>query len=467
MRFGKVRHIHFVGIGGVGMSGIAELLLNMGYQISGSDLLRSDLTDHLVQRGVTVYYGHRPEHVEAADVVVYSSAVPEDNPELTRARERNIPVIKRAEMLAELMRLKFSIGVAGTHGKTTTTSMLGTILQHAGLDPTIIVGGKVSGMGSNSRMGHGELLVAEADEFDRSFLKLIPTMAVITNVEPEHLECYRDYQDLQNAFVAFGNKVPFYGKIFVCLDDEGVRHILPRFEKAVTTFGLTAQADVSAAHVTFQEGGSRFTVIVNEKPVGEITLQVPGKHNVVNALAAVAVALELDVPFATIQRALQAFTGVYRRFEIRGMFDSIMLVDDYAHHPTEIRATLQAAKSGWPNRRIVAVFQPHLYTRTQQFYQQFAAAFLDADVLIVLDVYPAREQPIPGVNGQLISDAARTLGHKQAYFLADRETLPQFLMPKLRKNDMVITIGAGDVWKVNRLLEDAFRTQYQGTKVQK
>ncbi len=461
MRFGNIRHIHFVGIGGIGMSGIAELLINLGYQVSGSDVLRSDITDHLTQLGARVFYGHCPEHVEGANVVVYSSAVSEDNVEVAHARQMGIPVIKRAEMLAELMRLKFSIGIAGTHGKTTTTSMLGAILHHGGLDPTIIVGGKVSALGSNARLGQSDILVAEADEFDRSFLKLVPTMAVITNIEPEHLDCYRDYQDLQDAFVAFGNKVPFYGKIFACLDDEGVRTVLPRFEKAVETFGFTAQADVVATNATFHANGSRFNLLVHGNPMGELELQVPGRHNILNALAAVAVALDLNVPLEAIREALKHFTGVYRRFEIRGIFQSIMLVDDYAHHPTEIKATLEAAQTGWPDRRVVAVFQPHLFSRTQQFYQQFAAAFLDADVLVVLDVYPARETPIPGVSGQLISDAARALGHKQVYFVPKREDLPNVLWPLLQKNDMVITIGAGDVWKVNRLLENTFQKENQ------
>ncbi len=458
MRLGKIRHIHFVGIGGIGMSGIAELLLNLGYCVSGSDLTRSEITDHLARLGATLFYGHRAEHVQDAHVVVYSSAVPEDNPELVAARARKIPVIKRAEMLAELMRLKFSIAVSGTHGKTTTTSMLGTILHRAGMDPTIIVGGKVGGLGSNARLGQSDILVAEADEFDRSFLKLVPSMAVITNVEPEHLECYRDYADLQDAFVAFGNKVPFYGKVFACLDDDGVRQILPRFEKMVATYGFTAQADVSATGVTYRATETRFTVVANGKPLGEITLRVPGRHNVLNALAATAVALDLEVPFPVIQTALQQFTGVYRRFEIRGEWHNLMLVDDYAHHPTEIKATLQAAKTGWPNRRVVAVFQPHLYSRTQQFYNEFAAAFLDADVLVVLDVFPAREAPIPGVSGQLIQEAAKKLGHKNAYFLANREQIVEFLQPLLQEGDMIITIGAGDVWKVTRRLEAALQT---------
>ncbi len=459
LRLGKIRNIHFVGIGGVGMSGIAELLLNLGYQVTGSDITQSEVTERLKGLGATIYDGHHAKHIQQAHVVVYSSAVKEDNPELTAARAKKIPVIKRAEMLAELMRLKFGIAVAGTHGKTTTTSMLGGILHQADMDPTIIVGGKVAGLGSNARLGHSELLVAEADEFDRSFLKLIPTIAVITNIEPEHLECYRDYADLQDAFVAFGNKVPFYGKVFACLDDEGVRQVLPRFEKIVVTYGFTAQADVVATGIRFNNRQTHFTAMVYGKPIGEVTLQVPGHHNIRNALAAIAVAIDLEIPFPMIQQALQQFRGVHRRFEIRGEWNSLMLVDDYAHHPTEIQATLQAAKNGWPHRRVVAIFQPHLFSRTQQFYKEFAAAFLNADVLVVLDVFPAREKPIPGVSGQLIRDAAESLGHKNVHFLPEREQIVSFLQSVVQKGDLLMTIGAGDVWKVNRMLETALKNR--------
>ncbi len=454
MRLGKIRKIHFVGIGGIGMSGIAELLLNLGYQISGSDLNPSEITRHLAEKGARIFKGHAPEHVQGADVLVYSSAVTLENVEIQEALRQKIPVIKRAEMLAELMRLKHGIAIAGTHGKTTTTSMTGAILTEGGLDPTLIIGGKVKALNTNAKLGSGEFLVAEADEFDRSFLFLVPTIAVITNVEPEHLDSYRDYDDLKNAFVSFANKVPFYGKIIVCLDDHGVQEILPRLKRRVETYGFSSQADLIARNVHRERGRLQFEVFYRQKELGRVQLPVPGSHNVLNALAAIAVGLELDVPFRTMCQALANFTGVNRRFEIKAEVNGILLVDDYAHHPTEIQATLEAARSGWPDRRIVALFQPHLYSRTQKFYREFARSFLDSDVLFVLDVYPARETPIAGVSGKLIAEAAREMGHRQVYFVEDKSRVTEAVAPHVRPGDMIITIGAGDVWRINQRLLD-------------
>jgi len=454
VRLGKIRKIHFVGIGGIGMSGIAELLLNLGYQISGSDLNPSEITRHLAEKGARIFKGHAPEHVQGADVLVYSSAVTLENVEIQEALRQKIPVIKRAEMLAELMRLKHGIAIAGTHGKTTTTSMTGAILTEGGLDPTLIIGGKVKALNTNAKLGSGEFLVAEADEFDRSFLFLVPTIAVITNVEPEHLDSYRDYDDLKNAFVSFANKVPFYGKIIVCLDDHGVQEILPRLKRRVETYGFSSQADLIARNVHRERGRLQFEVFYRQKELGRVQLPVPGSHNVLNALAAIAVGLELDVPFRTMCQALANFTGVNRRFEIKAEVNGILLVDDYAHHPTEIQATLEAARSGWPDRRIVALFQPHLYSRTQKFYREFARSFLDSDVLFVLDVYPARETPIAGVSGKLIAEAAREMGHRQVYFVEDKSRVTEAVAPHVRPGDMIITIGAGDVWRINQRLLD-------------
>jgi len=454
VRLGKIRKIHFVGIGGIGMSGIAELLLNLGYQISGSDLNPSDITRHLEEKGARIFKGHAAEHVHGAEVLVYSSAVTPENVEIQEALRQKIPVIKRAEMLAELMRLKHGIAIAGTHGKTTTTSMTGAILTEGGLDPTLIIGGKVRALNTNAKLGSGEFLVAEADEFDRSFLFLVPTIAVITNVEPEHLDSYRDYDDLKDAFVSFANKVPFYGKIIVCLDDRGVQEILPRLKRRVETYGFSSQADLMARNVHWEKGRLHFDVFYRQKELGTVRLQVPGSHNVLNALAAISVGLELEVPFRTMQQALANFTGVNRRFEIKAEVNGIMLVDDYAHHPTEIQATLEAARTGWPGRRIVAVFQPHLYTRTQKFYREFARSFLDSDVLFVLDVYPAREVPITGVTGKLIADAAREMGHRQVYFVEDKSRVADAVAPHVKPGDMIITIGAGDVWRINQRLLD-------------
>ncbi len=439
--------VHMIGIGGIGMSGIAEVLLAMNFKVSGSDRSLSEVTDRLASLGAEIYEGHSEENLKDVDVVVYSSAVTMDNVEIQEALKRKIPVIKRSEMLAELMRLKYGIGIAGTHGKTTTTSMVGLVMLEAGFDPTVIVGGKLSGLGgTNARLGKGDFIVVEADEFDRSFLQLTPVIAAITTLEKEHLDIYRDLDDIKEAFVEFANKVPFYGFVVLCLDEEGLREILPKINRKVITYGTSAQADVRAYDVSFSKTQSKFKVKYHGESLGEIELNVPGLHNVKNSLVAVTIAKELGVDFGIIKSALKKFTGVYRRFEIKAEINDVMIIDDYAHHPTEVSATLSAIRSGW-DRRVVAVFQPHLYTRTRDFYADFAKSFLDSDVFICTDVYPAREIPIQDVTGQLITDAAEKFGHKNVIYVPDKKQIPDKLLEIVLPGDIVITMGAGDIWK--------------------
>ncbi len=449
MKFSSIQHIHLVGIGGIGMSGIAEILLSQGFTVSGSDLNRSETTDRLADNGAHIQFGHAAENIAGADVVVYSSAVrPADNPETRAAIAQHIPIIRRAEMLSELSRLRYCLAIAGTHGKTTTTSMCGLALMKANMDPTVIVGGRLRGLGgSNARLGKGNWIVLEADEYDRSFLQLLPTVAVITNIEADHLDIYSDLDDIKGAFVEFANKVPFYGTACVCLDDPGVRAVLPNIAKVVVTYGLSAQCDVRAVNPTYHERSSTFTLTYKGAELGTITLNVPGEHNVRNALAACAAGLVCQVPFEQLQQALEEFTGVYRRFEIKGETQQALIVDDYAHHPTEIVSTLAAARNGW-NRRIVAIFQPHTYTRTRDFAQEFAASFHEADVLIITDVYAAREQPIEGITGATIADAARAVGHKTVHYIPRLADVAPYVQSILQPADLVITLGAGDVWKV-------------------
>ena len=449
MIFSSVKRIHFVGIGGMGMSGIAEILMSQGFIVSGSDLHKSETTEHLASLGARMCIGHDAAHIADAEVVVYSSAVkPLDNPETVAALERKVPIIRRAEMLSEVSRLKYCLAIAGTHGKTTTTSMCGHVMMKASMDPTVIVGGRLKGLGgTNARLGKGDWIVLEADEYDRSFLQLLPTIAVITNVEADHLDIYSDLDDIKGAFVEFANKVPFYGTACVCLDDPGVRAILPSIKRVVVTYGLSAQCDVRADDITFNERSSRFTLIYNDSPLGEIELIVPGDHNIRNSLAACAIGLLCDIPFEVIRDGLADFGGVYRRFEIKGEKGGILVIDDYAHHPTEIKATLAAARRGW-KRRIVAVFQPHTYTRTRDFYAEFATSFDDADVLILTDVYPAREAPIEGITGKLIADAARDAGHRNVHYVADKDDVPALLKDLVSEGDLVLTMGAGDIWEV-------------------
>lgn len=450
MTFSSIRNIHFVGIGGIGMSGIAEILLAQGFSVSGSDLHRSPSTDYLKQRGATIMIGHDASNVETADVVVYSSAVrPSDNVETIEAMQRHLPLLRRAEMLSEMSRLNYCLAIAGTHGKTTTTSICGLILMKALIDPTVIVGGKLKGLGgTNARLGAGEWIVLEADEYDRSFLSLLPTIAIITNVEADHLDIYADLEDIKGAFIEFANNVPFYGTAIVCLDDHGVRQILPDISRKFITYGLSPQCDVRAIDLEFSERSTQFTLLNKGAELGRCTINVPGEHNVRNALAACTAALQLGVEFTTIASALAEFAGVYRRFEIRGTTqDDVLVVDDYAHHPTEIRSTLDAARRGW-KRRIVAVFQPHTFTRTRDFAQDFALSFDDADVLVLTDIYAAREEPIDGISGQIIADAARAAGHRQVHYIPKIGDVHLALADILQRGDLLITMGAGNVYTV-------------------
>ena len=441
-----IKKVHFVGIGGIGMSGIAEILLSRGFKVSGSDAALSEVTNHLSDLGAEVYEGHSGENLKDVDVLVYSAAIPPDNPEIITARELKIPVIKRSEMLAETMRMKYGIGIAGTHGKTTTTSMVGLVLTKGGIDPTIIVGGKLSGLGgTNARLGKGEYIVVEADEFDRTFLKLTPSIAAITNIEQEHLDIYKDLDDIKGAFIEFANKVPFFGFVVLCLDEPNVQEIIPHINKKIITYGLTSQADMKAVNILHHEYSSSFSVVYKGNELGTITLQIPGNHMIKNALVAVTIGMELSLPFGIIKESLENFTGVYRRFETKYDND-VLVIDDYAHHPTEIKVTLSAIRNGW-NRRLIAVFQPHLYSRTKDFYKEFGRVFLNSDVFVCTDVYPAREKPIENVSGELVINAAKDFGHKNTIYEADKTKLPELLKEIYQKDDIIVTLGAGDIWK--------------------
>jgi UDP-N-acetylmuramate--alanine ligase len=454
--FGRVKRVHFVGAGGIGMSGIAEVLLNMDFQVSGTDLKESAVTRRLQTLGARIAIGHDAAHLGDAQVVVYSSAVRPDNPEIVAARRQKIPVIPRAEMLGELMRLKFAIAVAGAHGKTTTTSLVATLLAQAGLDPTIVVGGRVQAWGTHAKLGAGKYLVAEADESDGSFLQLPPTIAIITNIDAEHLDHYKNLGEILEAFVRFAAKVPFYGSNILCLDDPNVQSIIPRLEKRAVTYGLHTQADVTGSIVETDRSGTRFSVSSAGTPLGEVRIRMPGQHNVLNALAAVAVGLELEIPFPVIALALEEFLGVARRFEIRAMEHDVVFVDDYGHHPTEIAATLRAAKEGY-RRRIVTVFQPHRYTRTLHLLNEFGRAFFDADVLFVCDIYAASEDPIPGIDAGRLVQVLRDHGHKRVSHIADKEELTDAVVSTIERGDLVLTLGAGDVTALNDVLVDKWR----------
>lgn len=447
--FGRTRHIHMVGIGGIGMSGMAEILLQKGYFITGSDANMGETIERLQELGANIAIGHDEKNIEGADVVVYTSAVKaEENIETKAALEKGIPVIKRAEMLAELMRMKYGVGVAGTHGKTTTTTMIGHVIQDGAFDPTIMVGGKVHSFSkTNAVVGKGDIIVVEADEFDRTFLRLTPSLGVITNIEAEHLDIYDNLADVKDAFVEFANKVPFYGAVILCLDDSNVRSIIPSIERRTITYGLTPQAQVRAIEIEVDHFTSSFTVINDDEKLGDVKLKAPGEHNVKNALAAVAVGLELDIDFKHIKSGLERFEGVFRRFQLKAEKDNVMVIDDYAHHPTEVQATLNAARKGWKDRRIVAVFQPHLFSRTQELYKEFGLSFFDAEVCVITDVYPSREEPIEGVTGKLIADVAKEYGHRKVHYVEDKTELPGRLEEIVEPGDLVITMGAGDIYK--------------------
>lgn len=441
------------------MNGIAEVLLNLGYKVSGSDLHESEVIQRLRNLGGHITTGHSPSNIKGAQVVVVSSAVSSDNVEVAAAREASIPVIQRAEMLAELMRIKYGIAIAGAHGKTTTTSMVASIIASAGLDPTVVIGGKLNSLGSNATLGQSEFLVAEADESDGSFLKLSPTIAIVTNIDAEHLDYYKDIEEIKRTFLSFINKVPFYGIAILCADNENVRDLLPSVEKRTMTYSIQNRGDINAVDIEVQQGKSHFRVLYKGADMGEFRLPLPGIHNISNALASIGVAIELDIKTDDVRRALGNFSGVERRFQIVGRilgndkgkqeFQDILVVDDYGHHPTEIKATLAAAKGGW-GRRTIVVFQPHRYTRTRDLLGEFADAFENADVLLLTEIYAAGEQPIEGVTGEKLCSTICEQGHKNAVFIPDKAALAKYVMDILQPGDMVISLGAGDIWKVGR-----------------
>jgi len=456
---GKIRRIHFVGIGGIGMSGIAEVLLNLGFTVSGSDLRATPVTDRLSKLGALFFGGHAANNLRNAQVVVVSSAVTADNIEVQEAQRLQIPVIPRAEMLAELMRLKFCVAVAGAHGKTTVTSMIAVMLTQAGLDPTAVIGGRLDVFASSARLGKGELMVVEADESDRSFLYLLPSIAVVTNIDREHLDHYRDLNEITSAFLSFANKVPFYGAVVACADapwGERFREILPLLRRRVVTYGLDPGADVQGSSLQLQPKGSTFEVEARAKPLGRFNLPVPGRHNVQNALAAVAVGLELELSAEQIRKGLERFHGADRRFQVKMELKDITIVDDYGHHPAEIRATLEAARL-WGAKRIIAIFQPHRYSRTQFLMDDFAQSFQAADQVYVLDIYPASEKPIPGVTAQRLVERMAELGFTRARYAPSEHDVLHGILEDLRPGDMILTVGAGSVWRIGDTLAEAIR----------
>ncbi len=448
-QFGKAKHIHFVGIGGIGMSGIAELLINLGYEVSGSDLNDTAVTKRLRDLGGVVYQGHRAEQVEGADVVVYSSAVKKENPELVEAKTRFIPVIPRAEMLAELMRLKYGIAIAGAHGKTTTTSMVASILTRGNMDPTVVIGGRLDIWGgSNAKLGLGEMLVAEADESDGSFLALSPTIAVVTNMDQEHLDHYENMDAIRRTFIDFINKVPFYGAAVLCLDNEEIQGILPHLKKRYITYGMSSQADLRGRELVRERAGSSFEVTLHGDSLGRISVGMPGEHNVLNALAATAVGLELDLSMDVIREGLKALGGLARRFQVKGEREGVLFLDDYGHHPTEIAATLKTAKECWPERRLVVAFQPHRFTRTNSLFDRFVISFNDADVLLVAPVYSAGEQPIENVTSENLVQGIRNHGHKDVRAFSEAEGLEKAILEIIQPGDLLLTLGAGNIYQV-------------------
>jgi UDP-N-acetylmuramate--alanine ligase len=459
-KFGKTKHIHFVGIGGIGMSGIAELLLNLGYEVSGSDLKPSPVTRRLADLGGRIFLGHKGEHIEGADVVVYSSAVPLDNPELVEAWERYIPVVPRAEMLAELMRLKYGVAVAGAHGKTTTTTMIASILMRGKLDPTVVIGGRLDIWGgSNAKLGQGDILVAESDESDGSFMTLSPTIAVVTNIDYEHIDYYGDMDEIRKAFINFINKIPFYGLAVMCLDNEEIQGIIPRLKKRYATYGLTSQADLRARDIERTQLEVSFEILHHNQSLGRVVVGMPGRHNALNALAAISVGLELDIAIEDIKKGLRDLGGLARRLQIKGERSGILILDDYGHHPTEISATLETAKECWPQKRLVVVFQPHRFTRTQALYDRFMISFNQADVLIMAPLYTAGESPIDGVDAEWLYRGIKEHGHRDVILCHSQRDILQVLLELLRPGDAVMTLGAGDIYHVGEDLLEKLREQ--------
>ena len=455
---GRVRHVHFIGVGGIGMSGLAEILRTLEFDVSGSDLRAGENTRNLERLGVRIDIGHRADNVHGADVIVYSSAIDNENPEVREARLHGIPLIQRAEMLAELMRVKYGIAIAGSHGKTTTTSLVATVLRAAGLDPTVVVGGRMSSLGSNARLGEGNLLVAEADESDGSFLRLTPTIAVVTNIDPEHLDFYKTHAILKDAFVQFIEKVPFYGLAVLCLDHPHVQDLLPRIQRRHVTYGLSPQATYHARSLQYRGLSTSFVAYNRDKSLGEFTVRMPGEHNVLNTLAAIAVADELEVPLDVVKEALATFHGVARRFTIVDEVDGVALVDDYGHHPAEVEATLNAARKAY-NGRILVAFQPHRYTRTQSLFEEFTRAFNNADQLFLTDIYAAGEKPIPGITSQSLADSIAVHGHHSVKYAGDRAEMCAELARSAKPGDVVIALGAGDINKILSVVGSGLRAR--------
>ena len=444
----KKYHIHFVGIGGIGMSGIAELLLNLGYKVSGSDLRRSDITDRLQSLGGRVFEGHNAGQIAGADVVVVSSAIDQTNPEVMAALKASLPVIPRAEMLAELMRLKYSIAVAGAHGKTTTTNLVGAVLAGGGLDPTVVIGGKLKSIGSNALLGQGDYIVAEADESDGSFLRYSPAIAVVTNIDREHLDFYKDLDNIKSVFLNFIDRIPFYGLAVLCLDNESVQDLIPQIRKRFITYGSSPQADLQALDVTCKGLSSKFTVAYQGRTLGTVKLSLPGEHNVYNSMAAIVVGMELGIEFEKIKNALEKVEGVQRRLEIKGKARGVTVLDDYGHHPTEIKTTLTALSQGWPGKRKVVVFQPHRYTRTRALFDDFARSFYQADVLLVMPIYAASEKPIEGVDSRNLCESIQAHGHKDVRYVPDPQSAVAALQELATPQDVILTLGAGNVYQV-------------------
>ncbi|MDE0297317.1 MAG: UDP-N-acetylmuramate--L-alanine ligase [Candidatus Poribacteria bacterium] len=447
--FGKTRHVHIIGIGGAGLSGISEILLSLGFHVSGSDMSRTEITEQLIKLGATVYHGHQDRQVTDADVVVMSPAIPFDNPEILAAKARQIPVIRGAEMLAEIMRMKFSVAVSGTHGKTTTTAMTAAVLDK--LDPTVVVGGKLVSLGSHARIGQGEVMVVEADEAYGSLEKFFPTVAVVTSVDADHLDYYNSIEEIGQTFLKFINKVPFFGTSVLCIDQENIQQLLPKVERRYITYGINTRADLMAEKIRVKGPTSWYQVKFRGEVLGELHLKMPGNHNISNSLAAIGVGIELDIPFSHIQGALESFQGIHRRFEIIGNEQDIIVVDDYAHNPAKLQAVFRAVKESY-NRRVVAVFQPHRYQRVRHLAEEFSKSFCNTDVLIVTSIYGAGETPIEGVTGENLANAIKARGHRHVIYIPDKGQIVDALMPEIRPNDIVVTVGAGDIWQVGREL---------------
>ena len=456
MFLGKTQRIHFIGIGGSGMSGIAEVLINQDYEVSGSDPSSNRVTDHLKTLGADIRHNHSAENVSGKHVVVVSSAISDDNVEVQAAREQSIPVIPRAEMLAELMRMKYGIAIAGTHGKTTTTSLVATVLAAGSLDPTVVIGGRIKNMGGHAKLGQSQYLIAEADESDGSFLKLSPTLAVVTTLDEEHMDFYLTIENMKSTFLQFLNRIPFYGAAILCMDDANLQSLLPRIEKRTITYGLKSQADYTARNISVEGLKTYFTVYHHGKKLGKILSGALGRHNVCNTLAAVAVGMELNMDFPTIAESLKTFTGVQRRFEILKQSESLIIVDDYGHHPVEIQATLSTAKEVWPDRRLVIVFQPHRYSRTKHLMESFFSSFNDADQLLLLDIYSAGEEAEEGIHSQRIAEGVKEFGHKNVEYIGSTQSVIPHLQKILKPGDILMTLGAGNIGELSHKLASRF-----------